>query len=290
MVIKERWEVLDAIGKGSFGKIFRGYDIQMGWPVAIKTEKVDCSLPQLEPETYILRALQGGQHIAKFLGCGNIGNVNFLVMQHLGQSLHTLRYFMPRRRFTRSTTLRLGIQMLEAVQMMHDHGFLHRDIKPANFVLGSAEDRLHRLVYIIDFGLSRAYADLTSSRLRRPRQYCRFKGTIRYASVGSLHFEDTSRRDDLWSLFYVMLEMLVARLPWHSENQIIKIVAMKKTTDYEYLLGENQPEMLHFLNHLQSLNYYARPDYDMLYSIFTDGLRADNVHKDDPFDWEIYHN
>ena len=96
-------------------------------------------------------------------------------MQLLGRNLSDVRRGQPEGRFSISTTCLIGINMLNAIEVMHENGYLHRDVKPvriqvsgmmlclrtiqSNFVLGlDREGSSHRSkLYIIDFGLSRRF-------------------------------------------------------------------------------------------------------------------------------------
>lgn len=72
----------------------------------------------------------GKEHVCRFIGCGRNDRFNYVVMQLQGRNLAELRRAQPRGAFSLSTSLRLGLQILKAIESIHDVGFLHRDIKP----------------------------------------------------------------------------------------------------------------------------------------------------------------
>ena len=76
------------------------------------------------------------EHVCRFIGCGRNENFNYVVMSLQGRNLAELRRAQPMSRFSLSTTLRLGIQVLQAIEAIHSVGFLHRDVKPVSFVSG----------------------------------------------------------------------------------------------------------------------------------------------------------
>lgn len=72
----------------------------------------------------------GRDHVCRFIGCGRNERYNYVVMTLQGKNLAELRRSQPRGCFSLSTTLRLGSQILKAIEAIHEVGFLHRDIKP----------------------------------------------------------------------------------------------------------------------------------------------------------------
>ena len=74
-------------------------------------------------------------------------------------------------------------------------------------------DQFHDTCFIIDFGLARRYV-LSNGEVRPPRESTGFRGTARYASINSHLGNELARRDDLWSLVYVMVEFTRGQLPW----------------------------------------------------------------------------
>ncbi|EPB79451.1 hypothetical protein ANCCEY_01501 [Ancylostoma ceylanicum] len=95
-------------------------------------------------------------------------------------------------------------------------GFIHRDLKPANMAMGSTDSDRSRLIHIFDFGLAREYVFFSQNerpKLRRPRAFARFRGTLRYCSVNTQERGEQGRMDDLWSLLHILVELRGA-LPW----------------------------------------------------------------------------
>ena len=72
----------------------------------------------------------GKEHVCRFIGCGRNDRFNYVVMQLQGRNLAELRRAQPRGAFSLSTSLRLGLQILKAIESIHEVGFLHRDVKP----------------------------------------------------------------------------------------------------------------------------------------------------------------
>ena len=74
--------------------------------------------------------MTGVPHICRLVASGSFRSCTYMAMQLLGQNLSELRRSQPDGTFSVTTTALLGLQMLEAIESVHAHGYLHRDIKP----------------------------------------------------------------------------------------------------------------------------------------------------------------
>jgi serine/threonine protein kinase len=106
----------------------------------------------------------------------------------------------------------LGEQMLRRIQTLHEHDYIHRDIKPGNFLL--SRDKTSKTVYLIDFGMAIRYRETSSKLHRKATTFRDFHGTYKYASKNVLLEISPSRRDDLESWFYCLIEFAAGDLPW----------------------------------------------------------------------------
>ena len=236
-------------------------------------------------EVAVLKRLQGATpHVCEFLGCGRNDKVNYVVMTLLGPSLSELRKRQPHQRFSHSTVLRVGIQIISAIRCIHNCGFLHRDVKPSNFAIGASSET-SRTCYMLDFGLSRQYTTLTGE-VRQPRAVAGFRGTVRYASLNAHLAKDLGRHDDLWSVFYMLVELAVGQLPWRRIRDKEEAGEVKAQYDHKKLIKTMPFEFLNFLSHLKDLTYSQKPDYAMLINVFRSSLRRLGIHDSDPYDWE----
>ncbi|VDM72274.1 unnamed protein product [Strongylus vulgaris] len=104
--------------------------------------------------------------------------------------------------FSMGCAISVGIQCLEAVQELHNVGYLHRDLKPANFCI--CVDDVRR-IFLLDFGMCRRYID-SDNAVRRPRWASGFRGTQRgwfsYAAISCHISREMARKDDLESWLY----------------------------------------------------------------------------------------
>lgn len=283
-IVKDRWKVLRKIGGGGFGEIYEAVDTLTQEKSALKLESVRQQKQVLKMEVAVLKRLQGKDHVCRFFGCGRNDRFNYVVMSLQGKNLAELRRAQPRGCFTLSTSVRLIKQILEAIESIHSIGFLHRDVKPSNFAMGRLPSTMKK-VYMLDFGLARQYTN-SDGDVRTPRPVAGFRGTVRYASINAHKNKEMGRHDDLWSLFYMLVEFVTGQLPWRRLRDKEQVGQIKQNFDHNLLLRHLPSEFSEFLIHVQSIDYYDRPNYDLLRSIIDRCMQRQNIRIHDPFDWE----
>jgi len=206
-------------------------------------------------------------------------------MELLGENLSDLRRKQQEGCFSLDTTIRIGQQMLRAIEAIHNLGYLHRDIKPSNFAMGLSLTK-KRTVFLIDFGLARRYL-LPSGEVRPARDSSGFRGTARYASINSHLCKDLGRRDDLWSLFYVLIEFAKGTLPWRRVKDKDQIGEVKIQYNNAQLVKDLPKEFFLFMQHIQSLQYEDKPDYLYLHNLLQTICKSLGVNENTPLDWEL---
>ncbi|XP_038134643.1 tau-tubulin kinase 2b [Cyprinodon tularosa] len=283
-VVRDRWKVAKKIGGGGFGEIYEVLDQLSQATVALKVESAQQPKQVLKMEVAVLKKLQGKDHVCRFVGCGRNDRFNYVVMELQGRNLADLRRTMSRGTFSISTTLRLGKQILKAIESIHSVGFLHRDIKPSNFAMGRLASTC-RCCYMLDFGLARQFTN-SNQEVRPPRPVAGFRGTVRYASVNAHKNKEMGRHDDLWSLFYMLVEFMVGQLPWRKIKDKEQVGNLKETYDHRLMLKHLPLEFNTFLDHILTLDYFTKPDYQLLMSVFEKAMKSNNVLENDPYDWE----
>ncbi|XP_062350907.1 tau-tubulin kinase 2 [Cinclus cinclus] len=284
ILVKERWKVLRKIGGGGFGEIYDALDLLTRENVALKVESAQQPKQVLKMEVAVLKKLQGKDHVCRFIGCGRNDRFNYVVMQLQGRNLADLRRSQSRGTFTISTTLRLGKQILESIESIHSVGFLHRDIKPSNFAMGRFPSTC-RKCFMLDFGLARQFTN-SCGDVRPPRAVAGFRGTVRYASINAHRNREMGRHDDLWSLFYMLVEFVVGQLPWRKIKDKEQVGSIKERYEHRLMLKHLPQEFSVFLDHISNLDYFTKPDYQLLMSVFDNSMKTFGVIESDPFDWE----
>ena len=77
--------------------------------------------------------------------------------------------------------------------------------------------------------------------------------------------QEMGRHDDLWSLFYMLVEFVVGQLPWRKMKDKEQVGQMKERYDHTQMLKHLPVEFKTFLDHISSLDYFTKPDYNMLH-------------------------
>ena len=238
-------------------------------------------------EAVVLSKLQACSSFPRFVEYGRDGplQVAYLGMQLLGDNLLRLRRQQRKLRFSLSTVLRFGLAALRCIEAMHSAGFIHRDVKPSNFVIGLGAESGR--VFMIDFGLARAYREKGSlAVLPARKEIGGFRGTPRYASIFVHREEDLGRRDDLWSLLYILVEFVTGDLPWGAKRDKAAIGAIKERYHSAKLLKGCPSCFAAFFQHLAGLAFDSAPDYALLAGLLEGKLRKLKVRPDELMDWE----
>lgn len=290
LYVGDRYSVEKKIGSGTFGIVHYGLDTKRDFKkVAIKFEEMTTS--QLRNEYRAYRELNCGPGIAKCYWFGLYNQYNALVMDLLGNNLED--YFDEcRQKFSLKTVLMLADQIITIIEYVHEKGLIHRDIKPENFVMGLKNKRTE--VYLIDFGLANFYRNqFTKEHIEFKNYRGGFVGTSRYTSINSMLGAETSRRDDLESLAYLLLYFLRGNLPWQgilaeSVKEKNKQVFIKKRSTPTSELCANLPKEFEiFLKYSRNLDFTETPDYIYVRKLFHGLFHSCNFKHDLQFDWMI---
>jgi serine/threonine protein kinase len=140
----------------------------------------------------------------------------------------------------------------------------------------------HNLIYLIDFGLARAYRS-HKTRCHIPhKEQVPFVGTPRFASVNSHLGIEYSRRDDLESLTYVLIYLLCNSLPWDACEPLTTAEIIHSKLDIgQSSLCDNLPrEFFTFLDYARTLPFADRPDYVYIQRLFNGLLCRSGVVDD----------
>jgi eukaryotic-like serine/threonine-protein kinase len=207
------YQIQSQLGKGGMGEVYRAHDMKLGRDVAIKTIPPEFArdpdrVARFNREAKLLASLNHTS-IAGIYGLEESGGTSFLVLELAeGQTLADRIKAGP---IPIEESLKLALQIAEALEAAHEKGVIHRDLKPANIKV-SPEGK----VKVLDFGLAKAFAgepaevNLTNSPTlsNAATQQGVILGTAAYMSPEQARGKPVDRRADIWAFGSVLFEML----------------------------------------------------------------------------------
>jgi TolB-like protein/tRNA A-37 threonylcarbamoyl transferase component Bud32 len=210
MTLAGKYGIIEPIGKGGMGVVYKAEDIRLKRTVALKFLPEDFLDNPEAAERFIREARATAAlshpHICTIHEINEEEPESFIVMEFIdGQSLKEKIAGKP---MDQSQALDMAIQAAEGLNEAHKKKIIHRDIKPANIMVTAAGQ-----VKIMDFGLAKVLGEslLTKEAVTM--------GTAAYMSPEQVRGEILDHRTDIWSLGVVLYEMLTGELPFKGDYE-----------------------------------------------------------------------
>jgi serine/threonine protein kinase len=227
------YEILSPIGAGGMGEVYRARDARLGRDVAIKVLPQHLSSnPELKERfEREARAISSLNHprICTLYDVGHQDGVDFLVMEFLEGE--TLADRLRKGPLPMKESLKIAMDVCDALQAAHRSGIIHRDLKPGNIMLAKNGAKL------MDFGLAKAMASgvaasaplLSAAMTMTVNEASPISpltsagaivGTIQYMSPEQIEGKNADARSDLFALGAVLYEMTTGKRPFDGKSQI----------------------------------------------------------------------
>jgi len=210
------YQVSEKLGAGGMGAVYRAKDQKLGRDVAIKVlpeefAKDTDRVARFQREAKLLASLNH-PNIAAIYGLEEAEGASFLVLELVEGE--TLADQLKKGPIPVEKSLRLALQIAEALEAAHEKGVIHRDLKPANIKV-TPDGK----VKVLDFGLAKAFAgeqsDLNLSNSptlsNAATQQGVILGTAGYMSPEQARGESVDKKADIWAFGCVLFEMLTGR-------------------------------------------------------------------------------
>jgi serine/threonine-protein kinase len=208
-----RFQVIEILGSGGMGTVFRGWDPHLQRPVALKTIRLEGKLAKAEGEAPVGRLLAEAvaaaqiahPNVVAIFDAEESGGIGYVAMEYVhGSGLD--RYLESRGRLAWREVVPLGREIAQGLSAAHQRGLVHRDIKPGNVLLGHDGS-----VKIADFGL----AQFVSMQKERSGTVV---GTPGFIPPEALTGEPYDGKGDLFAFGVVLHRALLGRYPFQGRT------------------------------------------------------------------------
>jgi serine/threonine protein kinase len=241
------YRIYERLGQGGMGVVYRGTDMHLNRPVAIKCLPLEKSADQGRRQRFLREALTASSlnhpNIVTIYGIEQIDDVQYMVMEYVRGV--TLADRIRQGKLAISEVVSLAIQVADAVATAHAAGIVHRDLKPANIMITN-----EGFVKLLDFGI----AKLAEPWRETEADAGNFTtdgvavGTLAYMSPEQARGQKVDARSDIFSFGLVLYEMLTARHAFAADSAL---AVMHGIMAEEPVAASNiSPDVPHELNEL----------------------------------------
>jgi serine/threonine protein kinase/Tfp pilus assembly protein PilF len=215
-VLGDRYEILEMLGEGGMGAVYKARDREVDRIVALKVIRPDmASNPEILArfkQELLLSSKVTDRHVIRIYDLGEARGVKFITMEYVdGENLHTL--LKQRGKLEIAEAVEIMEQVTSGLAAAHREGIIHRDLKPANIMY----DKNGRVV-VMDFGLARTFAGdgMTNTGT--------MLGTMEYMSPEQAQGKDVKASSDIFTVGLILYELLSGTSPFHAESAIASLL------------------------------------------------------------------
>jgi serine/threonine protein kinase/Flp pilus assembly protein TadD len=204
--LADRYEIIDELGKGGMGRVYRVEDTKLKQEIALKLIKPEIakdkkSIERFRNELKIARNIRH-KNVCGMFDLGEAGEAHFITMEYVrGEDLKS--FIHRSRQLTIGTAIRISKQVCEGLAEAHKLGVVHRDLKSSNIMIDKEGN-----VRIMDFGIARSLESkgITGAGV--------MIGTPEYMSPEQVEAKEVDQRSDIYSLGVILYEMVTGRVPF----------------------------------------------------------------------------
>ena len=223
-----RYDVLDVLGSGGMGVVYRAFDREVGETVAIKALRPELGgldstlLERFKQELRLARRITH-RNVVRTYDLGEVDGVYYITMEYVhGTTVAAL--IREAGTLAVPATLTIGKQLCRALEVAHEEGIIHRDIKPQNLLVDPAG-----FLKVMDFGIARL-AEARSEPGAALTGAGVVVGTPQYMAPEQLLGEPADTRTDLYAVGAVLFECLTSR-PVYEAPSLMALMARHMDSD-----------------------------------------------------------
>jgi CheY-like chemotaxis protein len=220
-VFADRYQILEEVGSGGMGMVYRAFDRVLGEQVAIKTLR-----PELVQDAVVIERFKSeirlarhisDRHVVRTHDFGDHNGLFYLTMEYV-EGITVRALIDSRGRLGLAPTLAIATQLAHSLAVAHEQGVIHRDIKPHNLLLDHTGT-----LKVMDFGVARL-ADQNSGLTEAGMVV----GTPSYMAPEQMLSDGFDARVDLYAAGVVLFECLTGRLPFQASTPLGLIAKMMR--------------------------------------------------------------
>jgi eukaryotic-like serine/threonine-protein kinase len=236
-MLGKRFEIVDLLGEGGMGAVYKARDCELDRMVALKIIRPELAvnaqiLARFKQELILARRITH-KNVIRIFDLGEADGLKFITMEFVeGQDLSSL--IREKGRLSFDQCAEVIYQTCSALDAAHSEGVVHRDLKPQNIMI----DKNGRVV-VMDFGIARTMEQ------RGMTQTGALIGTPDYMSPEQVMGEKVDARSDLFTLGIIFFQLLVGRLPYKADTiQGAMFKRTKETPQAPHLVDPTVPDLL----------------------------------------------
>lgn len=286
----KRYKLRGIMGQGTYGMVQSAWDVDTGRKVAIKYFKIENADAHKEIEVYKNASKSmGANYLPEFLHVTKHEGKLVMITAREGHNLGNLATRIPHRRFFSQTIAMLAIELLNAFEAFHNAGYVHRDVHMGNVLAGHRDERK---IFLCDLGFAQPWRKADGTHIKKKELQIAV-GTSRFSSINNHKHTLYSRRDDLESMAYLLINCLAGDVPWSCCAKIADrrkkwdtTMKMKLEFEESEFFKSLPPEMQSFLTYAKQLKFDETPDYQKCRDMFEAMKhREEKKHGVRVFDW-----
>ena len=220
-VLGNRYEILQALGEGGMGAVYKARDRELDRLVALKVIRPDLArnpaIIQRFKQELILARQVTHRNVIRIFDLGEADGIKFITMEFIeGKDLRSL--LLEHKKYSPEEAAEIIRQVCLALDCAHSEGVIHRDLKPQNIM----QDAQGRIV-VMDFGLARS---LESDGMTQTGALI---GTMEYMSPEQGLGQELDQRSDLFTLGLIFYELLTGQVPYKADSALASL--LKRTQE-----------------------------------------------------------